>query len=192
MVHLKALLLLAALVFVPTACSAVAAPKAGAVPAGERAAGGEANNGEAQAIPYDDARSGYRIEAPGPMTANADGSASYIGAQERLEIHLLQGAAAAPATAAAADIADLTANAPGFALVSGPTAAQVGPRTLQKLVYRWTAGTSAVTGKPIELVSVRYYLPKNSTTLAVLTYGVTASQYDPQGADDTAMTFAWK
>ncbi len=63
---------------------------------------------------------------------------------------------------------------------------------MQKLVYHATGGTSAVTGKAIELVSVRYYIPKDRTTLAVLTYGVTASQYDPQGADDTVMTFAWK
>ncbi len=174
------------------ACTPASQNAAGPLPA-ERGAAGEANSREAPAVPYTDTRHGYRVDAPGPMTANADGSASYVGTQERLEIHVLQGAAAAdPAAAAAADLATLKTTAAGFSLVSGPGAARVGNLTVQKVVYRWNAGTSAVTGKPVELIGVRYYIPKNGTTLAVVTYGVTASQFDPQGADDTASTFAWK
>jgi hypothetical protein len=76
--------------------------------------------------------------------------------------------------------------------VSGPAAIQLGGRPAQKLVYSWSAGTSAVTGKPVELMTARYYLAKDGTKVAVITYGITASQYDPQGADDVALTFGWK
>jgi ABC-type glucose/galactose transport system permease subunit len=58
--------------------------------------------------------------------------------------------------------------------------------------YTWNAGTSAVTGKAIALTSVRYYIAKDATTLAVITYGVASNQFDPQGADDIASTFQWQ
>jgi hypothetical protein len=61
-----------------------------------------------------------------------------------------------------------------------------------KFTYTWNAGTSAVTGKAVELTSVRYYVPKDSGTLAVITYGIVSNQFDPQGADDLASTFRWQ
>lgn len=157
------------------------------------ATGAEANNGEAPALRYTDTRDGYRIDAPGKMTPNSDGSASVTGPLERLRVVVLRGSAAAdPAAAAASDVAALRTSVPSFKLLSGPALATVGALRVQKFVYSWTDGTSAVTGKPNDLVSVRYYVPKNATTLAVLAYGVSAGQYDPQGANDIAMTFAWQ
>jgi hypothetical protein len=186
-------LLLVGFIALASACSAVGVGASGTGSTAEPAAGAEANNGETPAVRYTDTREGYRVDSPGKMTANADGSASVVGPLERLQIVVLHGAAASdPAAAAAADVAALRSSAQNFRLVSGPALATVGSRRVQKIVYNWTDGTSSVTGKPNDLVGVRYYIPKNGTTLAVLTYGVTASQYDPQGADDVAMTFTWQ
>lgn len=175
-----------------TACGSTAVPAArtaGRAPAAAPA--GEANNGEAPAISYTDARAGYRVDAPGQMTANADGSASFVGPQERLEVAVRTGTSLDPAALAAADLAVLRSSLAGFQLVGGPAAIQLGSRRATKLVYTWTAGTSAVTGKPVQLMTARYYIAKDPTKVAVLTYGITASQYDPQGADDVALTFRW-
>src|SRR6202022_3274220 len=51
----------------------------------------EAANGEAPAVTYVDARYHYKVDGPGRMTANADGTASVIGPSERLEIAIVQG-----------------------------------------------------------------------------------------------------
>lgn len=183
--------LLLAVALTLSACAG-AAQRAPAARNGPAAPAGEANNGEAPAIAYSDARGGYHIDAPGQMTANADGSASYVGPQERLEVTIRTGAGLEPATLAGTELANLRSSLSGFRLVSGPTAIQLGGQRAQKLVYSWSAGTSAVTGKPVELMTARYYLAKDATKVAVITYGITASQYDPQGADDVALTFGWK
>ncbi|HEV2011687.1 MAG TPA: hypothetical protein VGS17_11750 [Candidatus Limnocylindria bacterium] len=187
-------LLLITLLGLAAACTPPGSGSTGASSATEPPGGAaEANNGEAPAVRYTNAREGYRVDAPGKMTANADGSASVTGPLERLQILVLHGSAASdPAAAAVADVAALTSGATNFRLLSGPAVATVGTLRVQKVVYSWTDGTSSVTGKPNNLVGVRYYIPKNATTLAVLSYGVTASQYDPQGADDVAMTFTWQ
>jgi hypothetical protein len=186
-------LVLVALIGFAGACSAVGLSAPRGSSSAEPTAGSETNNGEAPAVPYTDTREGYRVDSPGKMTANADGSASVTGPLERLQIFVLHGTTAAdPAAAAAADVAALRSTAQNFRLMSGPSLATVGSRRVEKVVYSWTDGTSAVTGKPNDLVGVRYYIPKNTSSLAVLTYGVTASQYDPQGADDVAMTFSWQ
>jgi hypothetical protein len=153
----------------------------------------EANNGETPVTAYIDARFHYRIDAPGHMTANPDGTASVIGPSERLLVTVLQGAAASdPAAFARSDAAALASSSTKFHLVSGPSAATLNGRTVQKIVYTYNAGTSAVTGKPLDLYGVRYYIPKDAGTLAVVAYGIVANQYDPQGADDIASTFRWQ
>src|SRR3981081_4571097 len=53
----------------------------------------EANNGETPVTAYIDARFHYRIDAPGHMTANPDGTASVIGTSERMLVTGLQGGA---------------------------------------------------------------------------------------------------
>jgi hypothetical protein len=59
-------------------------------------------------------------------------------------------------------------------------------------VYTVSGAANPVTGKAQTFVTVRYYVARNSSTMAVLTYSVIADQYDPQGADDVANTFAWQ
>ena len=155
--------------------------------------GGEATTGgEAAAVAYVDARYHYRIDAPGRMTANADGTASFIGPSERLEVTVVSGASAADLSALArADAKSLGSSAPGFRALSSPSSVTLGGYHMTRFSYRWDAGTSSVTGKAIQLTSVRYYAPKDATTVAVITYGIVTDQFDPQGANDLASTFKW-
>lgn len=153
----------------------------------------ETNNGEAPSVAYIDARYHYRIDAPGHMSANADGTASVVGPSERLVVSVVKGANAAdPAALARSDAASMPASTASFRLMSGPGEMTLNARKVEKFVFSYSAGTSAVTGKAVDLVGVRYYIPKDSTTLAVVTYGIVTNQYDPQGADDIATTFQWQ
>jgi hypothetical protein len=127
------------------------------------------------------------------MTANPDGTAAYIGPSERLEIGILQGSGASDAAALAnQDVKSLATSAPSFNQLSSPASLTLGGYHVTRFAFTWNAGTSTVTGKPIELTSVRYYLSKDSTTLAVITYGIVSNQFDPQGADDIVSTFHWQ
>jgi hypothetical protein len=155
-------------------------------------AGGEAGGGSEVSIAYTDASHHYRISAPGRMTANADGTASFIGPVERLEVAIVDGSQAAdPMALARADLNTLKTTAPGFRQVQAPAAVTVAGHRTVKFVYQWTAGTNAVTGKANQLITARYYITKDSTRLATVSYGSAANQYDPQGADDIANTFVW-
>ena len=162
-------------------------------PAANSPAAPEANNGEAPSVTYVDARFHYRIDGPGHLAANADGTASVIGPSERLMVAVVQGSSAAdPAGLARKDAGSMPSTTASFRLLSGPGAVTINGKAIQKFVYAYNAGTSAVTGKPLDLVGVRYYISKDSTTLAVVTYGIVSNQYDPQGADDIASTFQWQ
>ena len=141
---------------------------------------------------YVDSRYHYRIDSPGRMTANADGTASFIGPSERMEITVVSGAKAADLSALArADAKSMAASLAGFHELSSPSTLTLGGYHATKFSFSWNAGTSAVTGKAVQLTSVRYYVPKGDGTVAVITYGVVSNQFDPQGADDLASTFKW-
>ncbi|HEV2035606.1 MAG TPA: hypothetical protein VGU71_15675 [Candidatus Dormibacteraeota bacterium] len=157
------------------------------------AAGGDATTGESAPVSYTDARYHYVIDAPGRMNANADGTASFIGPSERLEIAVVTGSSASdPAALAAKDSTSLAVSASGFHQLSNPATVTLSGHHVTKFSYTWNAGVSGVTGKPIELTAVRYYVPKDSATVAVITYGIVSNQFDPQGADDLASTFKWQ
>jgi hypothetical protein len=151
-----------------------------------------AGNGEAAPHPYTSSKFNYRVDAPGTMQEAADGSAAYKGTAERLEIVVLSGASAGdPHSRATTDIGALGSARSSFKLVQPAVQINLAGKSVYKFIYTWTDGTNSVTGKPNMLVSVQYYIPKNSSTLAVVTYSVVSSQYDPQGADDVASTFKW-
>jgi hypothetical protein len=158
------------------------------------AAGGEAAGGGGEvSLPYIDSRFHYRIDGPGKMTPNPDGTAAFIGPSERLEVTIVQGASASdPAALASQDVKSLATSAQSFHQVFSPAPVTIGGKRVTRFTYTWNAGTSTVTGKAIALTSVRYYVPKDSTTVAVITYGTVSSQFDPQGADDVASTFKWQ
>ena len=152
----------------------------------------ETGNGEAAAVPYTDASHRYRIDAPGRMAPTSDASAAVVGPSERLEVTILTGSDAGdPGATARRDAASLGTSLSSFKLVSGPAAITLNGAPVQKLVYTWSDGSSPVTGKAVGLTSVRYYFRKDATTLAVVTYGIVSNRYDPQGADDIALTFKW-
>jgi hypothetical protein len=150
-------------------------------------------NGEAPATTYTNSRFKYRVDAPGPMTEAADGSAAYLGPAERLEITVLGGGAAAdPHRRAADDLTGLKSTKPAYRLVDPLAQVTLSGKKVEKFVFSWTDGVNAVTGKPNDLVAARYYIAKNGSTLAIVTYSTAANQYDPQGADDVATTFTWQ
>lgn len=155
----------------------------------------EAQTGPGESVPvtYTDTRFHYRVDAPGGrMTPNADGTASYIGPSERLEIAVVQGSQAAnPGAIASRDLSSVAASAPGFQKLADPATVTMNGRKVIRFVYRWNAGISQVTGKAIDLTTVRYYVPKDGGTLAVIAYGIVSNQFDPQGADDLVLTFQW-
>jgi hypothetical protein len=116
-----------------------------------------------------------------------------IGPSERLVVSVVQGVSAAdPAALARTDVGTLQTSAANFQLLSGPSEVTINGKRVEKVVFRYSAGTSAVTGKQVDLVGVRYYIPKGSAMLAVVAYGIVSNHYDPQGADDIATTFQWQ
>ena len=155
-------------------------------------AGAEAGAGTETSIAYTDTAHRYRISGPGRMTANPDGTASFIGPVERLEVAVVDGTRAAdPMALATADLNALKMTATDFRQVQAPTVVTVSGHRTVKFVYQWTAGTNAVTGKANQLITARYYITKDSGRLAMVSYASAVNQYDPQGADDVANTFAW-
>lgn len=155
-------------------------------------AGGETGGGTEISIAYTDSAHHYRISGPGRMTANPDGTASFIGPVERLEVVIVDGTRAADPTALArADLSALKTTATDFRQLQAPTSVTVSGHHTIKFVYQWTAGTNAVTGKANQLITARYYITRDSGRLAVVSYASAVNQYDPQGADDVANTFAW-
>jgi len=159
---------------------------------GNTQAGAEAGAGTETSIAYTDTAHRYRISGPGRMTANPDGTASFIGPVERLEVAVVDGTRAAdPMALATADLNALKMTATDFRQVQAPTVVTVSGHRTVKFVYQWTAGTNAVTGKANQLITARYYITKDSGRLAMVSYASAVNQYDPQGADDVANTFAW-
>src|ERR1700674_2169676 len=112
------------------------------------AAAGETTVGESAPMAYTDTRYHYQMDAPGHMTANSDGTASFIGPSERLEIAIVTGSAAAdPAALANQDSKSLSTSAPSFHLLSSPATVNLNGHDVTRFSFTWNAGTSAVTGK---------------------------------------------
>ena len=186
------LVLASAVLLAAVACGSSTTPT-GAVDTANPTAGAEAATGEGVPVPYIDSQFHYRIDAPGRMAAKPDGTAAYVGPSERLEIGIIQGTTAVDSSALATqDIKSLASSAPAFHQLSNPAKLTLGGYQVTRFAYTWNAGMSVVTGKAIELTSVRYYLLKNSKTVAVITYGIVSNQFDPQGADDIVSTFRWQ
>jgi hypothetical protein len=154
---------------------------------------GEAGGGEAAAIRFVSGRYHYQVDAPGTMTESADGTATASHGLESLEIVVRSGSSVSnPAGYANSDLSSLRSK-PGFSLKSGPEGINLSASSSSvKTVFSAAGPTNPVTGKAQTFVTVRYYVPRNSSTLAVLTYSIALDQYDPQGADDVANTFVWQ
>jgi hypothetical protein len=188
------------------ACGGGAAPSNSATPA---AANGGANNGqadhatgageagnaagEAPAVRFVSTLNHYRVDAPGTMTEKSDGTATAKHGLESLTITVVTGSTAADPGAYARTALDSQRSQSGFSLKSGPSGYSLSAsRSSVKTLYTVYTASNAVTGKAQTLMIVRYYVPRDASTLAVLTYSIVQDQYDPQGADDIANTFAWQ
>jgi hypothetical protein len=173
---------------------------AGSLPAGggvanpgDTAAAGDNGGGEGAPIRFVSSRNHYRVDFPAVMTEAADGTATASRGTEKLTIAVISGSAASDVAGyARSDAATVQARSPQYTQVNALAAVSLSGRSVQKIVYSWTNGSNAVTGNPQQLVTARYYIPRDASTLAVLTYSIAPNLYDPQGADDVASTFAWQ
>jgi hypothetical protein len=154
--------------------------------------GGESNNtAEQPGVHFESSRFHYTVDAPGPVVEAADGSIRADRGVESLQISVNSASSVAdPRRFSQDDVAQLQATTSQFRLVDALVAITINNRAAMKVVFA-APGTNAVTGRVEDRVTARYYIPRDSSTLAVLTYSVAANQYDPQGADDQATTFVW-
>ena len=133
----------------------------------------------------------YSVESPGPMNAGSNGAASYFGPEERLEVLAVEGPSATdPVALANKDVAALKSSVTDLKVVSGPAAMTLGNRQVIKVTYTGTVA-NPTTDKPIKLTSARYYIAKDKSLLAIVTYGDKAEEFDPKEADAIAMSFRW-
>jgi hypothetical protein len=159
----------------------------------EPTAAGDITTGESTGVRFVSTRFHYRVDAPGTMAEAADGTASASRGVEQLTIRIVSGSAAAdPSAYARGDAAALPAATTSYTVVNAlATVALASHPAVGKIVYT-SSGTNAVTGNAESLVNARYYIARDSSTLAVVTYSIVLSQYDPQGADDVVTTFTWQ
>jgi hypothetical protein len=159
---------------------------------GEPTTAGDVTTGESAGVRFVSSQFHYRVDAPGAMTEAADGTAKASRGVEQLTIRIVSGGEVANPTAfAQSDAAGLPATTTGYRMVRPLVVVALAGRPVLKLVYA-TSGTNAVTGNVEALVNARYYIARNSSTIAVVTYSIVAPQYDPQGADDVVTTFQWQ
>jgi hypothetical protein len=167
---------------------------AGSVPraSGEPSAAGDVTTGESAGVRFVSSRFHYRVDAPAIMTEAADGTASASRGVEQLSVRVISGTAAAnPSAFAQSDVAGLPAKTTQYSVVNPLATITLAGRPVIKLVYS-SSGTNGITGNAEALVNARYYIQRDSSTLAVVTYSIVVSQYDPQGADDVVATFQWQ
>jgi hypothetical protein len=166
-----------------------AAPR-NASSAGQATAGSGANQGgETDPTGYKDTRNRYKITGPGPLKAQPDGSATFSGEDERFVVEVVEGAKAADPTALAeADLNSLSKSTTDFKVVLRPAAVTLGGQRMIKFTYTSTGKSQ---GKSVKLTSVRYYIPKNDSMLAIVSYSDVSIEFSAQEADGFATSFGW-
>jgi hypothetical protein len=172
-----------------TSGAAGAASSTSAVDTGAQA---EVGGGDAPGIVFESARYRYRITSPGAMSEGADGAATGSRGDERLVIRVVSGPAATdPASVARNDLTTAKLATPDFAVQQSPASTTVGGRPAIKAVTVASDGQNPLTGRVERRVTVRYYVPRDASTTAVLNYSIPEVQYDPQAPDDIVATFRW-
>lgn len=158
---------------------------------GGTSGGGSTNQGgETNPTAYTDARYHYTITGPGPLKPQADGTAVFAGEDERLEVAVVTGSKAAdPLAVAQADLNSLK-SAPDFQVLVQPIAVSLAGQRGVK--FTWSYTTQSHTGKQAKFFSVRYYIPKNDSMLAVVAYRDIATEFDANEADGFANSLRWQ
>jgi hypothetical protein len=140
---------------------------------------------------YTDTRYHYSLTGPGQINARSDGTASFVGEDEMLEVAVVEGARAAdPMALAQAEVGSLGNTTPGARVASRPAQVTLAGHSAVKFSYTWTA-ISQASGNQVKMTGVRYFIPKDSATVAVVRYGDASSQFDTQEADGFASSFRW-
>jgi hypothetical protein len=154
------------------------------------ASGSGNQGGETNPTAYTDARYHYRISTPGPMKAQPDGSAIFVGEDERFEVMVIEGTKAAdPAAVAEEDLGSLSRSTPGFQVLIRPTPVTLGGQRMIKWTYQSTG--KSFSGKQTTFFSVRYYIASDQRKLAVVSYRDAAGEFDVKEADEFAGSFRW-
>jgi hypothetical protein len=147
--------------------------------------------GQNQPAGYTDARYHYRITGPGPIGAKPDGTASFVGEDERFEVAVVEGDRAAdPLGLAQSEVNSLSSTSANFRTVSAPANVTLAGQSMVKATYTWS-GKSQAAGTQVKKTGVRYYISKNPGTLAVVRYEDESSQFDQKEADGFAGSFRW-
>jgi hypothetical protein len=163
----------------------------GPFPGGSEAPNARTNQGgETTSTVYTDARFNYKITGPGPLKPRSDGTASFAGEDELLEVAVVGDARAAdPAALAQSDLKSLSGSVSDYQVLIQPVAVTLGGQRVIKLTYSSTG--SSHTGKSIKFLNVRYYIAKNDKMLAVISYRDAATEFDAQEADGFASSVRW-
>jgi hypothetical protein len=173
--------------------AAQSSPPASTEAQSQPAVAGSPGNQGGQTTPtgYTDTRYHYRLMGPGQINPRSDGTASFVGEDEKLEVAVVEGARAAdPMALAQAEVSSLNSTMPGVHIASRPAQVSLGGHSMVKFSYTWTANTQA-SGKQVKMTGVRYFIPKDAGTVAVVRYGDSSSQFDTQEADGFASSFRW-
>jgi len=146
--------------------------------------------GESNPATYTDSRFNYRITGPGPMSRNADGTASFAGEDERLVVTVVTDSRAAdPNALAQSDLNSLRGSTPDSQVLIQPVAVTLGGQRVIKFTY--SSSGQSFKGKTVKFFNVRYYIAKNDSTLAVISYRDASTEFDAQEADGFASSFRW-
>src|SRR5207245_1170638 len=106
-----------------TNSGAQTSPSAGTETGSQPGVAGDSANQGGQNSPtgYTDNRYHYRLTGPGPINARPDGTASFVGEDELLEVAVVEGARAAdPMALAQAEVSSLSNTTPNFHITSRP------------------------------------------------------------------------
>ena len=152
--------------------------------------GASNQGGETNPADYTDTRFNYSLHGPGKLKPQPDGTAVFVGEDERLEVAVVQGSTAAdPLALAQSDLGSLKGSTTDFQVLVQPTSVSVGSQRGAKFTYSYTAQSHF--GKQAKFFGVRYYIPKNPAMLAVMTYRDLATEFDAGEADGFANSFKW-
>jgi hypothetical protein len=162
----------------------------GEEPPSPSASGAQNQGGENTPSGYTDTRYHYSITGPGPLKPQPDGTAVFVGEDERLQVAVVEGAKAAdPLALAHTDLDAIKTSAPNFQVLVQPVAVSLAGQRGAKFTYAFSGKSH--TGGQIKIFAVRYYIPKNDSMLAVVSYQDAATEFSAAEADGFANSFHW-
>ncbi len=152
--------------------------------------------GEEKMVVYRDSQNRYQVLfVNGWVTGTGDvvGSVKSSNQDRSVQIVVVSGAGKSAMALAAADEAGLKTSTPGYqTIVIKPGQTLAGQ--VVSLIYRYQAGQNPVTGKPLEFIAARVYIPRaGSSDVAVITTTGPAAFYGDLSEifDRVVSSFKW-